>query len=172
MTNLIIIGMPGCGKSTFGKRLAEQLGMHFVDTDELIEKRFGCALQTVLDRQGLQSFRRIEEEVLSALQVQNCVVSTGGSAVYSEAAMQHLADIGRIVYLHISMKTLLLRVNNSAARGLMKLPSTSLQGLYIERAPLYERWAEVTLHNDWPLTALQFERLRKALYAALASREH
>ena len=157
--NIILVGMPGSGKSTLGRRLAKSHAMSFLDTDELIERRCGCSLQQTLNRHGYLYLRAIEQNVLSALQLENHVISTGGSAVYSAVAMAHLRSLGNIVYLHISMSTLLARVDNSTARGLAKLPQQSLHSLYRERLPLYRRWANVTIDNNRPLSAWQFEEL-------------
>ena len=157
--NIIFVGMPGSGKSTLGRRLAKTHSMSFVDTDELIERRFGASLQQLLNRHGYLLLRELEQQVLCSLKLQNHVISTGGSAVYSAASMEHLASLGSIVYLHISVVTLLSRVNNSDARGLAKLPQQSLPSLYRERLPLYRRWANITIDNNRPMSAWQFEEL-------------
>ena len=155
--------MPGSGKSTLGRRLAEYKGLAFVDTDDLIEQAHGCSLQSILDRHGYLQLRAVEQEVLCTLQLENHVIATGGSVVYSDKAMRHLASLGAVVYLHISINTLVGRVNNTAARGLAKLPSQTLRGLYRERLPLYRQWADTTIDNNWPLSAWRFTQLEKQI---------
>lgn len=168
MHNIVIIGMPGSGKSTFGRRLAKHQGMSFVDTDVLIEKQFGCSLQTVLNRRGLNYIRALEAETVCNLASENCVIATGGSVVYSDQAMRHLKSIGTIVYLEITLRTILQRVKNVNARGLVKLPASTLQNLFFERRPLYEHWAELSVKNDRPLTAWHFDHVLVELQNHLA----
>ncbi len=169
-SNFVIIGMPGSGKSTFGRQLAAAKGLGFVDTDTVIEQRFGCPLQTVFDQRGLKFMRALEETTICQLDVTNNVIAPGGSVVYSDAAMEHLQSIGTVVYLNISLQTLLRRVNNEVARGLFKLPATSLRDLYHERKNLYDRWADISLDNNKPLTQLQFDALLTQI--AGATQEH
>jgi len=159
--------MPGSGKTTFGKRLAKDQGLGFIDTDRLVEQRERMSFQRILARRGQNYVRNTEQTVVCGLSVQNNVIATGGSVVYSDAAMRHLADGGYIIHLNISLSTVLNRVNDMASRGLVKMPRTSLPALYIERLPLYQRWAEITLDNNYPLTALQFDRLSAAIEAQL-----
>ncbi|MFT5136255.1 MAG: shikimate kinase [Arenicella sp.] len=160
---LIFIGMPGSGKSTLGKYIAALRGLKFIDTDELIEQKHGYSLQHLLDRHGHQFIRRAESEIICALESQNHVIATGGSAVYSEDAMLHLRDLGKVIYLHISLPTVIARVGRAPDRGIAKLPNVSLASLYRERLPLYQRWANVTLQNNWPLTDLRLEQLANQL---------
>ena len=163
MSNIIIIGMPGSGKSTFGKQLAEARRLDFVDTDTLIEERFGASLQDVVDGQGLAAMLELEQEMICAVEVTHSVVATGGSVVYSEKAMQHLSSLGDIVYLRISVDTMVQRVSAAMERGLFKDPSTTLEELYYERLPLYAKWANITLENDLPLGPKQFALMNKTI---------
>ena len=143
--NLILIGMPGAGKSTVGVVLAKRLGLGFVDTDLLIQMRTGKLLQETIDNEGLAAFRSLEEQALVEFNVCNAVVATGGSAIYSETAMQHLATIGRIIFLDVPLEELEVRLHDMESRGLVIDPGSSLADLYAERLPLYQRWAELTV---------------------------
>ena len=142
--NIILIGMPACGKSTLGVLLAKQLGYDFIDTDLLMQKRAGKILQRVLDEDGREAFSLLENQTLSALTAQHTVIATGGSAVYHEEAMRHLATLGHIVYLEVPFSFLEKRLGNLAVRGVLRRPGQSLSDLYEERRVLYERYAEYT----------------------------
>ncbi len=146
--NLILIGMPGAGKSTIGVILAKQTARDFVDTDLLIQLQEGCCLQETVNTKGFLELRRIEGNVLQSLDVENHVVATGGSAVYSEAAMRHLSELGSIVYLKVTLQELERRVMNEAQRGLARPANQTFAQMYGERCKLYERYAEVTIECD------------------------
>ena len=158
-SNLVLIGMPSSGKSTLGKIIAKKFGLNFVDTDHLIEQHAGSSLQHIVNARGLKNFRRIEAQVVSGLELENHVISTGGSVIYSDRAMAQLAQSGCIVYLRLSLPTMMRRLHNVGSRGLAKLPGDSLHKLYFERQPLYAPWAERTLDNNWPLSAARQEHL-------------
>lgn len=143
--NLILIGMPGAGKSTVGVVLAKRMGLGFVDTDLLIQMRSGKLLQDLIDGAGLEAFRTIEEQTLCEFDVCNAVVATGGSAIYSDAAMEHLAAIGTIIFLDVSLTDLEQRLSDMSTRGLVIDPEATLADLYAERQPLYQRWAGITI---------------------------
>lgn len=147
-SNIVLIGMPGSGKSTLGALLAQRLKMRFVDTDNLIEQHCGSSLQQYLDLNGYLALRELEESVLLSLQLHNTVIATGGSAVYSEQAMQYLSLSSTIVYLRASLQTLRLRIDNYESRGLAKPAEQSFDELFDERMALYERWADTTLAVD------------------------
>jgi len=141
-SNIILIGMAGSGKSAVGRRLAGMLHLSFVDTDELIVWAQGRPLQEIIDREGLLAFRRIEEEVLLAVNLCNHVIATGGSTIYSAAGMAHLRRIGHVVLLQVELAVLQERVDNAATRGLVKGPEQTFGDLYQERLPLYRQNAE------------------------------
>lgn len=143
--NIILIGMPGSGKSTLGVVLAKVLGMGFSDMDLLIQQRAGRRLQDVLDTDGLDAFLNLEEETLLSVTAENMVLATGGSAVLSERAMQHLKTLGTIVYLDVPFKTLERRIKNISTRGIASAPGQSLADIYDFRTPLYARYADVTI---------------------------
>jgi len=144
-TSLILIGMPGAGKSTVGVLLAKYAAMGFVDTDVLLQRHTGERLQQTLDRDGYQALRRTEEQVILGLAEPGCVIATGGSAVYSPAAMAHLHGLGRIVFLDVPLEVLRPRLSDFAARGIAGPPGRSLEQVHAERLPLYRRYAEVTV---------------------------
>lgn len=162
-TNVVLIGMPGCGKSTLGKRLAQTRGMQYIDTDALLEKVENMHIQDIVNRRGVGYLRALESEVLSSLNVSNAVVATGGSAVYSDRAMHHLGVGGVLVYLQISLVTLVKRVNNVSSRGLVKMKSHSLPRLYADRADLYQEAADIIVSNDKPFSALSLDHLNQQI---------
>lgn len=143
--NIVLIGMPGAGKSTVGVLLAKRLGYHFVDTDLLIQARAGVRLQEIIRDQGLESFKRMEEEAVCALTPHRAVVSTGGSVIYGAAAMAHLRQVGRLVYLDLPLDILRERIDNMDSRGLVLDPGESFADLYARRTPLYRQHAELTI---------------------------
>lgn len=145
-SNIVLIGMPGCGKSTVGVMLAKLKAYDFIDTDLLIQSSEQRTLQDIVDSEGHQSLRKIEEKVLLSLDLKHHVIATGGSAVYSEAAMAHLTSTGTIVFLDVDLATLEARVYNYRTRGLAKRPEQSLADLFDERAKLYTAFAEITVN--------------------------
>lgn len=149
-SNIVLIGMPGAGKSTLGVVLAKILGMDFVDGDILIQNQAGNTLQKIIDAQGVDGFLQVENDVLAAVDVQNTVISTGGSAIYSDEAMKHLTEIGTVVYLDVSLEELRSRLGSLHERGVVmrKGVSMSLDEIFEERGPLYRKYAEVTLQTD------------------------
>lgn len=145
---ITFIGMPGCGKSCMGRAVAGKLRMKLVDTDKLIERRCGKKLQEIIDEIGVQEFRRIEEEVLLSVEGDNLIISTGGSAVYSDAGMKHLKSLGKVFYLFCSYDTVKERIGDFSKRGIVLKPGQTIKDLYEERAPMYKRYADVTILCD------------------------
>ncbi len=143
--NLALIGMPGAGKSTLGVLLAKRTARAFLDTDLLIQKVESASLHEIIAARGVAHFRGVEERVVLGLDCSACVIATGGSVVYSEAAMQHLGRIGRRIYLDVSLAELERRLGNLDRRGVIRAPGQDLAGLLAERRPLYERWADIHL---------------------------
>lgn len=144
--SVILIGMPGCGKSTVGVLLAKALLYSFIDTDLLIQQREGKPLQALVNSLGIDGFCRIEEDVVSSVcAADSTVIATGGSVVYSESAMQHLKRLGKVVYLKLTADEIVRRVKNIKTRGIVMHGGQTLEGLYNERVPLYEKYADITV---------------------------
>jgi shikimate kinase len=145
-SNLVLIGMPGAGKSTVGVILAKKTSRDFVDTDVLIQTSQQRTLQDIVDRDGYTALRRVEEDVLLGLSVHNHVIATGGSAAYSDPAMAHLKSDGVTIFLEVDLATLKSRVLDFSMRGLAKRPDQSFAELFAERAALYTRHADITVN--------------------------
>ena len=150
---VVLIGMPGAGKSTIGILLAKELGLDFIDTDVSIQVREGRTLQNITDQQGYLALRSIEEQVLLAENISGKVVSTGGSAVYSEAGMAHLKQDATVVFLDVPLAELEQRISNFNTRGIARRPDQSFEDLFEERSVLYKRYADIridcsTLHIE------------------------
>ncbi len=143
--NIVLIGMAGAGKSTVGPLLADRLGCRFTDTDDLIAASRSASLQQVLDSLGQDRFRALEEQILRAVNLENHVIATGGSAVYSSSGMEHLQDIGLVVWLDVALPELEARVNNLDSRGLVNPDGSSFADLYQQRLGLYRRYAELRI---------------------------
>lgn len=143
--NIILIGMSGAGKSTLGVLLAKALGMDFVDTDILIQQRAERLLQKIIDQDGIGLFLKLEEAVVSALDIQGSVIATGGSVVYSEKAMAAIKKSGRAVYLDVSFDELEARLGSITTRGIVMKKGESLRDVYDERLPLYRKYADLTI---------------------------
>jgi shikimate kinase len=146
--NLILIGMPGVGKSTVGVLLAKRLGMAFLDTDIMIQVREGRSLQAIIQSHGAAEFCRIEENHILSLELAAHVIAPGGSVVYSPRAMAHLKAQGIAVHLDIAVERLRRRLDDVDARGVVIAPGQTLEGLFVERRPLYLRYADATIATD------------------------
>ncbi|MFL0811496.1 MAG: shikimate kinase [Agarilytica sp.] len=161
---IFLIGMPGAGKSTLGVLLAKALAMPFIDTDLLIQGRAECTLQAYLDTFGFMALRELEESVLLEDDFAHKIVSTGGSVVYSDKGMGRLGQIGIRLYLKVGLETMLARINNADSRGLACKPGTSLENIYSERAPLYEKYADIVVEVD----ELNFDQSLQKIISTLA----
>lgn len=146
--NIILIGMPGSGKSTVGVQLAKSLGLDFIDTDILIQTQEGRQLQDIQDNDGHIVLRDIEEQVILDLQADNVLISTGGSAVYSDKAMQHLKRMGTVIFLDVSVEELERRISGQGPRGIACSEGQTFNDIYQERMPLYRRYADITYNNE------------------------
>lgn len=147
-SNIILIGMPGSGKSTVGVILAKMLAKRYLDTDILLQNIEKRSLQDIVDREGHMALREVEQKVLLSIHCRNHVVATGGSAAYSEPAMMHLKRNGVIVFLHADLQALNKRIHNYETRGLAKRPDQSFQDLFEERLALYEKYADITVESS------------------------
>jgi len=143
--NIILIGMPGSGKSTVGVLLAKTLGYGFVDTDLTIQQREGALLQEILDRRGLEAFLDAEASAICSVRCERSVIAPGGSAVCREDAIGHLRDLGRVLYLRVPLEELQRRLSDIKTRGIAMGPGQTLADIYEYRAPLYEKYAHTVV---------------------------
>ena len=145
MKNIVIIGMPGAGKSTMGVILAKTLGRNFIDTDIVAQETTGRLLQEIIDDEGIDAFLETEEKTILSLHIHHAVIATGGSVVFSEKAMEHLRRDGVVLYLKISFEEMVRRINNITTRGIVLVAGQSLRDMYNQRVPLYEKYADITI---------------------------
>ncbi len=143
--NVILIGMPAVGKSTLGVILAKRLGFAFTDTDLLIQTGEGESLSSIIEKRGTQQFCELEAHYILQLSLEATVIATGGSAVYRSEAMAHLKNLGYIVFLDIGLTPLAERLREMDGRGVVRQPGQTLDQLYAERRPLYQRYAQITV---------------------------
>ena len=148
MNNIILIGMPGSGKTTIGTELSEKMGYGYIDSDSVIVAREGKRLNELIEQVGREAFLDIEAKINSELCADRCVIATGGSVVYREKAMEKLKTMGKIVYLKLSLQTIESRLGDLKKRGVAIKEGFTLQDLYAERAPLYEKYADIVVPLD------------------------
>lgn len=148
MKNVILIGMPGCGKSTVGVILAKVLGFHFIDSDLLIQEQEKCLLKDIIERDGLNGLIAIEEQVNADIAAEKSVIATGGSVIYGTRAMEHLREIGTVVYIRLNYETIASRLDNIRQRGVVFREGQTLSSLYEERCPLYEKYAHIIVDGE------------------------
>ncbi len=165
-TNLILIGMPGVGKSTVGVLLAKVLNRDFIDTDVVIQSQENRSLQQIIQEAGREKFCELEERYVLHISDENAIIATGGSVVYSDAAMKHLAGNGIVAHLDAPLQLIEKRVQDVGDRGVVMMPGQSLEDLYRERQPLYRRWADITVDT----TGLNQEEVLSAVTDELAAR--
>ena len=145
--NLILIGMPASGKSTVGVILAKVIGYDFIDSDLLIQKKEGMRLADIIKKKGIDGFLEVENEVNASIEASQCVIATGGSAVYGEEAMKHLREIGAVIYLQVDYSVIQKRLHNIRQRGVVLRQGQTLQDLYDERMVLYEKYADLIVRE-------------------------
>lgn len=148
MKNVVMVGMPGSGKSTIGVILAKSLGFDFVDTDLVICKREGKKLQEIIDTDGLEKFLEIEQQVGEEISPVNSVVATGGSMILSDEAMKNLKKDGIVVYVEVPLEILKKRITNMKTRGIAFKKGETLEDIFRVRTPLYEKYADITITAD------------------------
>lgn len=146
--NIVLIGMPGAGKSTVGVVLAKKMGYRFIDSDLVIQDKYGRLLHELISEHGVEGFWKIENDVNAGMDVHRSIIATGGSAVYGREAMQHLREIGTVIYLKLSCEEIEHRLGDLNARGVTLREGQTLAALYEERTPLYERYAHITVECD------------------------
>lgn len=143
--NIILIGMPGAGKSTVGVVLAKKLGYAFVDADLVIQEREGKLLHEIISERGVEGFWQVEESVGESIEARRTVIATGGSAVYGPKAMAHYGQTGTVIYLSLPLEEIRERLGDLDERGVTLRAGQDLAGLYEERVPLYEKYADCTV---------------------------
>ncbi len=146
--NIVLIGMPGSGKSTCGVLAAKALLKNFFDTDLLLQNLESLRLQDIINQKGVDYFENAEEGAILSLDIQGTVIATGGSVVYSDAAMKRLGALGKIIYLHLSYDNMCERINNITTRGIVLKKGETLLDMYNERLPLYKKYADVVIECD------------------------
>lgn len=147
-TNIVLIGMPSCGKSTIGVVLAKALGYCFVDSDLVIQERTGKLLSDIIEEEGIEVFNQIENDINASLDYHKAIIATGGSVIYGEEAMEHLRSIGTVVYIELPFSVLQERIGDLNARGVSIKQGQSFKELYEERKPLYEKYADVIVSTE------------------------
>ena len=146
--NIVLIGMPGVGKSTVGVILAKMIGYQFTDADLLIQKQEGKLVHEIIAEKGTDGFIEIEERVNASIEASHTIIATGGSVVYGKKAMEHLSRIGTVVYLKVPYDTLEKRLEDIKGRGVVLKEGQTLRTLYDERTPLYEKYADIEISED------------------------
>ena len=163
MDNIILIGMPGSGKSTVGVVLAKALGLRFLDVDLLIQEREGALLQQLIDTQGVERFLDLERDAILSLNCRNTVIAPGGSCVCREESIAHMRELGTVVYLELPLAEVTARVRNLDSRGVALSPGQTLADVYRYRAPLYQRCAHIIVPAGGQSLADTVETVKNAL---------
>lgn len=146
--NIVLIGMPGVGKSTVGVILAKVLGYQFLDADLVIQQQEGRLLKEIIEDLGTEGFIEVENRVNASIEAEHTIIATGGSVVYGKEAMEHLKSIGTVVYLHVPFSTLEKRLADIRGRGVVLRKGQDLRALFEERTPLYEKYADISISEE------------------------
>ncbi len=162
-SNIILIGMPGSGKSTIGVLLAKIIGYNFIDSDLLIQAREGKKLYQIINEKGLDAFNQIENEVNASIEAKNTVIATGGSVVYGKEAMEHLKKIGTVVFLDVSLEELHKRIRNMATRGISMREGQTFEDLFNERNALYNQYCDIKIECSGNTLADNAENIARIL---------
>lgn len=163
MSNIVLIGMPGAGKSTIGVVLAKRMGYRFVDSDLVIQEKYGKLLHDLITENGVEGFWQIENDVNVEIDTDSSVIATGGSAVYGKTAMEHFRAIGTVVYLKLPFEEVAERLGDLKERGVTLKPGQDLADLYRERIPLYEKYAHLTVDCHGKMLKDIVEEIQKAV---------
>lgn len=163
--NVVLIGMPGVGKSTVGVILAKIMGYQFIDADLLIQEQEGKLLREIIEEVGTDGFIQVENRVNASIEAEHTIIATGGSVIYGEEAMEHLREIGTVVYLSVAFETLQERLADVKGRGVVLKDGQTLFDLYEERTPLYEKYADIVVSED----QLTVEETVEKTYAAIVA---
>lgn len=145
--NIVLIGMPGVGKSTIGVILAKELGYQFIDSDLVIQQQEKRLLREIIEQEGVDGFLEIENRVNAGIQAEGAVIATGGSAVYGAEAMEHFRQTGTVVYLRLAYEKLKKRLGNLRGRGVVLRKGQTLHDIYRERSVLYEKYADIIIEE-------------------------
>ncbi|MBR3834014.1 MAG: shikimate kinase [Lachnospiraceae bacterium] len=146
--NIVLIGMPGAGKSTIGVLLAKAINYDFIDADLIIQQKHNKKLYEIINECGIDEFLRIEDDVISGINVDGTVIATGGSAIYGENAMKHMKENGIVIYLKLSCVEIINRISNITTRGIAMKDGKTIFDIYNERVPLYEKYADITIDAE------------------------
>lgn len=146
MNNIILVGMPGSGKSTLGVVLARRLGYGFMDTDSLISCREKKTLQEIIDEKGIEEFKKTESETGENIVCDRVIIATGGSMIMAPGAMEHLKELGCVVYINVPLRELKKRLGNFNTRGIIMNGGETLEDVLRRRSPLYEKYADITVN--------------------------
>ncbi len=147
-SNIILIGMPGCGKSTVGVVLAKAAGYRFLDSDLVIQEQEGMLLSEIISERGIEGFAETENRINASINTEKTVIATGGSVIYGQQAMEHFKNIGLVVYIRLPYEQIKKRLGDLTKRGVSIRPGQTLRELYDERAPLYEKYADIIVDED------------------------
>lgn len=161
--NIILIGMPSCGKTTIGTELSKKIGYGYIDSDSVIVAREGMRLPQIIEAKGREGFLDIEAKVNAELCANRCVIATGGSVIYRDYAMQKLRTLGKVVYLELTYETVESRLGNLKERGVAVKEGFTLRDLYEERKALYERYADISVKLDGKTISESVEAVAKAI---------
>ena len=148
MKNIILIGMPGAGKSTIGVVLAKRIGYRFVDSDLVIQEKKGMLLWQIIEEKGIDGFLKVENDINASLRMDKSVIATGGSAIYGSDAMAHFKQTGIVIYLRLPFTSIAERLDNLAERGVTMQKGETLEELYAERRPYYEKYADIVIECE------------------------
>ncbi len=163
VNNIILIGMPGAGKTTLGTELSERIDYDYIDSDSVIVAKTGKRLSEIIAEKGTEGFLDIEAQINAGIAANRCIIATGGSVIYRDYAMQHLKSLGTVVYLKLPYEIIAKRLWDLVKRGVALKEGYTLKDLYDERAPLYEKYADITVNLQGQSVSDSVEEIRRTL---------